>query len=332
MSHRSDFTLKEWTKDNYYETFPKIVGDQVRWLESIDALYNGKPHPQATSDLSHLSYGPAPGAPFNVNDLPCNKDHLSIIKSVPRVDTKDLTVEQFREQYEKPNLPVMITGLTKGWPSENWDFKALANSKYADARFRVGDDDDGRAIRISLRDYLHYGYNNKDDSPLYLFEDAFDENDIAKGIINEYKVPKYFNEDIFPLLPFDRRPPFRWILVGPPRSGTRMHIDPLDSSAWNVVVSGRKRWVLLSPELSKDMALGKMVWNSQEKTDGRSPQAIYWFSEILPRVREFAQRTGRIKEIVEFIQYPGEVIMVRRIHDNASRDIALYATRRILLF
>lgn len=49
----------------------------------------------------------------------------------------------------------------------------------------------------------------------------------------------------------------RWFLVGPRRSGTSLHIDPLGTSAWNTVVSGRKLWVLFPPHVDKDVAKGK---------------------------------------------------------------------------
>lgn len=51
----------------------------------------------------------------------------------------------------------------------------------------------------------------------------------------------------------------RWFLVGPKRSGTSVHIDPLGTSAWNTVVSGRKLWVVFPPHVDKNVAKGKDV-------------------------------------------------------------------------
>lgn len=50
-----------------------------------------------------------------------------------------------------------------------------------------------------------------------------------------------FQEDFFDVLNEDQRPSFRWLIVGPERSGASWHIDPGLTSAWNTLLSGRKR-------------------------------------------------------------------------------------------
>ena len=63
----------------------------------------------------------------------------------------------------------------------------------------MGEDDDGYKLRVPFKYYLEYLVNNKDDSPLYLFESSIEDHKQASNLLNYYSVPKYFKDDLFKL-------------------------------------------------------------------------------------------------------------------------------------
>lgn len=68
------------------------------------------------------------------------------------------------------------------------------------------------------------------------------------------------------------------ILIGPQRSGSPIHIDPNNTSAWNTSLVGRKRWVLFPEEIPKSIVFGTKY---KEKED----HAINYFLNILPKIK-----------------------------------------------
>jgi len=45
--------------------------------------------------------------------------------------------------------------------------------------------------------------------------------------------------------------------MGPERSGTTLHTDPLYTSAWNSSLRGHKRWVVFGSNMPKSIVKGK---------------------------------------------------------------------------
>jgi len=78
--------------------------------------------------------------------------------------------------------------------------------------------------------------------------------------IKNYKKYQSGKWDLFTeLLGEAKAPPHRWFLIGPQRSGSEVHIDPLGTSAWNTSIRGHKRWILIppGPGIDKNLVRGK---------------------------------------------------------------------------
>lgn len=90
---------------------------------------------------------------------------------------------------------------------------------------------------------------NRDESPLYLFDRRFVEKmDIKVGRDDDaaYWRPECFGPDLFEVLGGER-PAHRWLIMGPKRSGSSFHKDPNGTSAWNAVIQGAKYWIMFPP-------------------------------------------------------------------------------------
>lgn len=76
----------------------------------------------------------------------------------------DLSVEAFRQQYELPNRPVVLTDAAAAWPAAaTWDRSYLLAALGGDAEVIVGN------MPMPLAQYLAYAEDNTDEMPLYLF-------------------------------------------------------------------------------------------------------------------------------------------------------------------
>ena len=84
-------------------------------------------------------------------------------------------------------------------------------------------------------------------------------------------------------------PPHRWFLVGPKRSGSEVHQDPLGTSAWNTSVQGHKRWILVPPfkGVSKKFVRGEHL-----RKKGEDNEAVHYFDLIWPRLKAAENHPG----------------------------------------
>ncbi|KAI9090442.1 bifunctional arginine demethylase and lysyl-hydroxylase PSR-like protein [Phlyctochytrium arcticum] len=263
------------------------------------------------------------------------------VTEVERISYRDVSEKEFIQRFEKPSLPVIIQDGTAHWrASRTWTPQALL-ARHKNEKFKVGEDDDGSPVNMQLKYYLYYALvdpngASKDDSPLYIFDSKFGdrkENNTAwsekkrakrrkkiekyrerRGtkrpsslaparLLEDFEVPKYFRDDFFQICGEKQRPPYRWLVAGPARSGTGIHTDPLGTSAWNALLWGHKRWVLFPPTTPKKMIDPKLS----------DYEAITWFAQVYPTLQRAGANGISLAEslgMMEFQQGPGEIVFI----------------------
>lgn len=233
------------------------------------------------------------------------------VDAIERISVRDVSVEEFAERFEKTRTPCVITDAMEAWgcyredSARRWTIDGLAE-RFGERKFKVGTDDDGYPVRLKMKyikTYVNDPTHMRDDSPMYAFDGSVFDKEETKSLLEDFEVPSYFAEDLFKYVGRKRRPPYRWIVFGPKRSGSSVHVDPLATSAWNALISGRKRWALYPPR-SVDKATIK------PRDIGLDGESVTWFNKMYPRTTTEEWRKQGLPPPLDVIQHPGEIMFV----------------------
>lgn len=200
---------------------------------------------------------PASAAATSSNNTSADSSGLSASSPSPQY-TSDfrpvercsrLSVQEFHDRFEQPNIPVVITDVATEWPLFKilqGRFANLADKKEALVRAGCPVTAPLRCeyTNMDLEDYVHYATEQHDERPIYMFDAEFGN---VLDVERLYTVPEYFARDDFFSTMGARRPKYRWIIAGPHRGGSSFHVDPNYTNAWNANMTGRKRWLLFPP-------------------------------------------------------------------------------------
>ena len=275
-------------------------GQVLEWCGSWRATYWSLP-PDKQSRLNCTGlYSDTLYRPFYCANLPLEPyvDPVRFRSQIPKLP--DLTPEDFRECWA--DKPFILTEPAKSWKvCREWDLQTL-KSRYDSTIFRC------EAVDWRMDTYTQYMRHTADESPLYLFDSKFVEKMSLKVGEGRHEPNKQhdvdytpfdvFNPDLFAALG-NERPSHRWLIMGPPRSGSSFHTDPNGTSAWNAVISGRKYWIM-SPEPPPG------VYVSKDESEVTSPSSIgEWLLGFHEEARKMPGVCEGICEAGEVLHVPG---------------------------
>ncbi|KAH7170630.1 hypothetical protein EDB81DRAFT_876656 [Dactylonectria macrodidyma] len=284
----------ELWKPLFLRTSPK-ESKSISWQGSWRSTVLGLPasdEQRALIDCSNV-FSDVLHRPFACGHVALSQFSSNIPKANQIRRFENLTYEQYAEKWTEQ--PFVLTKCIQDWPvCSEWSIESLLD-KYANIDFRA------EAVDWPFATYCKYLADNRDESPLYLFDRKFVENmDISVGREPgaAYWKPDCFGPDLFEVLG-DERPAHRWLIIGPERSGSTFHKDPNATSAWNAVVQGSKYWIMFPPS-----AQVPGVYVSQDSSEVTSPLSI---AEWLLTFHEEARG---LPECVEGICETGEILHV----------------------
>lgn len=211
-----------------------------------------------------------------------------------RIPSHDDCIQQPYPWFERQGVPVLVEGLAKDWPAMHaCTFRNLCE-RYGHLSWRFSDTHGETMTLAAYQKYVNSVECATDDAPLAVYDSQF-ALDERTEILQEYQVPPCFASDLFEAIPDEQdRPPFRWILMGPERSGTGLHIDPVGTHAWVTLLEGCKRWILFPA--GYDL---KSIYMQEPQI----PSSI-WFHRYYDEICEKHPRA------VHIVQHPGETVYV----------------------
>lgn len=236
-----------------------------------------------------------------------------------KIPIDQMTETIFKEEFEKPNIPLLITGGAQNWKAcQRWKDRQYFATMSTGKTFRATSGAAVLPANFTLESYFTYcDSTHLEESPLYLFDRSA--LNIGSPLWNDYmedlrKTNPYWDpdrvsencHDLFQLLGEGRRPDHTWLIVGPKRSGSVFHIDPNATHAWNATICGRKRWIFYPPGVTPPG-----IHPSRDGDEVALPLSIgEWLFSFWEEHAQRKQMSPPNERPIEFTAMPGDIVFV----------------------
>jgi histone arginine demethylase JMJD6 len=158
----------------------------------------------------------------------------------------DLSEDEFLYNPGHFKHPFIINNYASKWPAfKKWTPEFFSNT-YGNLPVTVQSGLDNSIRNMLISEYFNYYIQNKEDGHYYYLKNWVFESDIP-DLIQDYTVPTFF-QSWTEEMPSDNKPKLRWLYIGPKGSGSELHLDVVNSSAWNAVFTGKKIWHFFHPD------------------------------------------------------------------------------------
>ncbi|MGK7888655.1 MAG: cupin-like domain-containing protein [Leptolyngbyaceae cyanobacterium] len=224
------------------------------------------------------------------------------LKPMDALETVDS--HSFIQDYVLQHKPVLIRGVAQAWPAyKKWtDSAFVAEYGTCQTMARRGTSWTVDAKMFSLSEYLQYMETTTDERPYYFSE--WDFGSACPELIQDYTVPDYLENWLRRVpddqLTGDEDQALRWIYIGAKNTGSSMHRDIWDTSAWNTVFTGKKEWLFYGADQTENVYAGAV--------DGFNPDL-----ETYPKFREAQGYTC--------IQEPGDLVYTPSLWWHQVRNL-----------
>jgi hypothetical protein len=222
--------------------------------------------------------------------------------------------------------PLCIEGGAADWAlAERLTFKRLT-ADYGSMAVKVARTSNFANRRATtLGEYLRYASRTTERDPYYL---------TVRVLELDRQLPELI-PDLVPfrnwldLLPVEIRPAMVWLFIGPPRSGTARHQDPLATSAWNALFAGAKRWTFEPPAERQSMRRPASLTCVQRPGDLMFTPAT-WFHSVVNEQPSIAitgnfLNSSNLKVALASLRAGGRpewVRMLRHLQDESRQIVA----------